>query len=151
MAFNYEEMNVLELYLTSIVVPTVGMTVVAFLMITDVISGVFKAIAQKGGINSTIGINGLIRKAGVLLALIVFVVIDSFIKLNFVAMIPSDILAIFNLENTQVGLSHIMLVFFGLFELTSLFENLGEIGVPIPRFITKFIEKLKNAIEGEDE
>ena len=49
-----------------------GMTLVVFLMICDILSGIFKAIAQKRGINSTIGTNGLIRKAGVLLALLVF-------------------------------------------------------------------------------
>lgn len=143
-------MTILELYLASIVVPVVGLTIVAFLMIADVVSGIFKAIFQKRGVNSTVGINGLIRKAGVLLALLVFIIIDSFINLNFIALVPNELLAIFNLENTQVGLSHIMLVFFGLFELTSLFENLGEIGVPIPSFIIKFVEKLKNTIDTEE-
>ena len=150
MAFNYKEMVILELYLSSIVVPVVGMTIVAFLMIADVVSGIFKAIFQKRGVNSTIGINGLIRKAGVLLALLVFIVIDSFINLNFAAMVPNELLAAFKLENAQIGLSHVMLVFFGLFELTSLFENLGEIGVPIPSFIINFVEKLKNSIETEE-
>lgn len=150
MAFNIKEMVILELYLASIVVPVVGLTIVAFLMICDVLSGLFKSIAQKRGVNSTIGINGLIRKAGVLLALLVFIVIDSFISLNFAAMVPNELLAAFNLENAQVGLSHVMLVFFGLFELTSLFENLGEIGVPIPSFIIKFVEKLKNTIDTEE-
>ena len=125
------------------------MTLVVFLMICDILSGIFKAIAQKRGINSTIGTNGLLRKAGVLLALLVFIVVDSLVELNFVSLIPSEVLDVFKLQQTCIGLSHVMLGFFGLFELVSLFENLGEVGVPLPNFIMKSVERLKVTLEGE--
>lgn len=140
----------IEVFSHEISVPVGGMTLVAFLMICDILSGIFKAIAQKRGINSTVGTNGLIRKAGVLLALLVFIVMDSLIELNFVTLIPSDALSVFKLEQTHIGLSHVMLGFFGLFELVSLFENLGEVGVPLPNFIMKSVERLKITLEGEE-
>lgn len=59
-----------------------------------------------------------------------------------------DILTFFNVEH--IGLGHVMLCFFGLFELVSLFENLGEIGVPLPSFIRKSLERLKVTLEGEE-
>ena len=94
-------------------------------MICDILSGIFKAIAQKRGINSTIGTNGLIRKAGVLLALLVFIVVDSLVELNFVSLIPSEVLDVFKLQQTCIGLSHVIVrPFFGLFELVSLFEEI---------------------------
>ena len=139
----------IEVFSHEISVPVGGMTLVAFLMVCDILSGVFKAIAKKRGINSTIGTNGLIRKAGVLLALLVFIVMDSLIEFNFVTIIPSEILSVFKLEEAHIGLSHVMLGFFGLFELVSLFENLGEVGVPLPQFIMKSIERLKVTLEGE--
>ena len=142
--------KMIEVFSHEISVPVGGMTLVVFLMICDILSGIFKAIAQKRGINSTIGTNGLIRKAGVLLALLVFIVVDSLVELNFVSLIPSEVLDVFKLQQTCIGLSHVMLCFFGLFELVSLFENLGEIGVPLPHFITKFIERLKITLEGEE-
>ncbi len=142
--------KVIEVFSHEVVVPVAGMTLVVFLMVCDILSGIFKAVAMRRGINSTIGTNGLIRKAGVLLALLVFIVIDSLVELNLVTMIPTDVLSIFKLEETQIGLSHVMLGFFGLFELVSLFENLGEVGVPLPRFISKFIERLRNTLEGEE-
>ena len=142
--------KMIEVFSHEISVPVGGMTLVVFLMICDILSGVFKAIAQKRGINSTIGTNGLIRKAGVLLALLVFIVIDSLIEFNFVTIIPSEILSVFKLEEAHIGLSHVMLGFFGLFELVSLFENLGEVGVPLPQFIMKSIERLKITLEGEE-
>ena len=120
----------IEVFSHEISVPVGGMTLVVFLMICDILSGIFKAIAQKRGINSSIGTNGLIRKAGVLLALLVFIVVDSLVELNFVSLIPSEVLDVFKLQQTCIGLSHVMLGFFGLFELVSLFENLGEVGVP---------------------
>lgn len=142
--------KMIEVFSHEVVVPVAGMTLVVFLMVCDILSGIFKAVAMRRGINSTIGTNGLIRKAGVLLALLVFIVIDSLVELNLVTMIPTDLLSIFKLEETQIGLSHVMLCFFGLFELVSLFENLGEVGVPLPRFISKFIERLRNTLEGEE-
>ena len=141
--------KIVEVFSHEISVPVGGMTLVAFLMICDILSGIFKAIAQKRGINSTVGTNGLIRKAGVLLALLVFIVIDSLIEFNFVTIIPSEILSVFKLEEAHMGLSHVMLGFFGLFELVSLFENLGEVGVPLPNFIMKSVERLKVTLEGE--
>lgn len=140
----------IEVFSHEISVPVGGMTLVVFLMICDILSGIFKAIAQKRGINSTVGTNGLIRKAGVLLALLVFIVMDSLIEFNFVTIIPSEILSVFKLEEAHIGLSHVMLGFFGLFELVSLFENLGEVGVPLPQFIMKSIERLKVTLEGEE-
>ena len=142
--------KMIEVFSHEISVPVGGMTLVVFLMICDILSGVFKAIAQKRGINSTIGTNGLIRKAGVLLALLVFIVMDSLIEFNFVTIIPSEILSVFKLEEAHIGLSHVMLGFFGLFELVSLFENLGEVGVPLPQFIMKSVERLKITLEGEE-
>lgn len=142
--------KVLEIFSHEIVMPVGGITLIVFLMICDILSGVFKAIAKKRGINSTVGTNGLIRKAGVLLALLVFIVVDSLVELNLVSVIPEEVLEVFKLNQVRIGLSSIMLCFFGLFELTSLFENLGEIGVPLPHFITKFIERLKVTLEGEE-
>ena len=142
--------KMIEVFSHEISVPVGGMTLVVFLMICDILSGIFKAIAQKRGINSTVGTNGLIRKAGVLLALLVFIVMDSLIEFNFVTIIPSEILSVFKLEEAHIGLSHVMLGFFGLFELVSLFENLGEVGVPLPQFIMKSIERLKTTLEGEE-
>ncbi len=141
--------KIIEIFSHEIVVPVGGMTLVVFLMICDILSGIFKAIAQKRGINSTVGTNGLIRKAGVLLALLIFIVMDSLIELNFVTLIPSEILSVFKLSQSSIGLSHVMLGFFGLFELVSLFENLGEVGVPLPNFIMKSVERLKVTLEGE--
>ena len=141
--------KIIEIVSHDIVIPVGGLTLIVFLMICDLVSGVFKAIVNKRGINSTVGTNGLIRKAGVLLALLVFIVVDSLVELNLISLIPSEILDLFELSEAHIGLSYVMLCFFGLFELVSLFENLGEVGVPLPMFITNLIERLKVTLEGE--
>ena len=142
--------KVVEIFSHEIIVPVGGMTLIVFLMVCDILGGIFKAIVLKRGINSTIGTNGLIRKAGVLLALLVFIVVDSLVEVDFVSLIPDELLTVFKLEEAHIRLSHVMLCFFGLFELVSLFENLGEVGVPLPRFITRFIERLRITLEGEE-
>ena len=105
--------KMIEVFSHEIVVPVGGMTLVAFLMICDILSGIFKSIAQRRGINSTVGTNGLIRKAGVLLALLVFIVVDSLVELNFVSLIPNEVLEVLKLQQSNIGLSHVMLGFFG--------------------------------------
>lgn len=142
--------KVVEVFSHEIMVPVGGMTLIVFLMVCDILGGIFKAIVLKRGINSTIGTNGLIRKAGVLLALLVFIVVDSLVEVDFVSLIPDELLTVFKLEEAHIRLSHVMLCFFGLFELVSLFENLGEVGVPLPRFITRFVERLRITLEGEE-
>lgn len=142
--------KVVEVFSHEIMIPVGGMTLIVFLMICDILGGIFKAIVLKRGINSTIETNGLIRKAGVLLALLVFIVVDSLVEVDFVSLIPDELLTVFKLEEAHIRLSHVMLCFFGLFELVSLFENLGEVGVPLPRFITRFVERLRITLEGEE-
>lgn len=142
--------KVIEIFSRAVAIPVGGITFIVFLMISDILSGIFKAIVTNRGINSTIGTNGLIRKAGVLLALLVFIVVDSLVELNLVSVIPQAVLEGLQLQHTKIGLSTIMLGFFGLFELSSLFENLGKIGVPLPHFLTKLIERLKDSFEGEE-
>ena len=84
------------------------------------------------------------------MALLVFIVVDSLVELNFISFIPNEVLEVLKLQQSNIGLSHVMLGFFGLFELVSLFENLGVVGVPLPTFIIKSIERLKITLEGEE-
>ena len=58
---------------------------------------------------------------------------------------------------TQVGITMNYTVFFGILvaiwliinELISILENLNRIGVPLPKFITVIVKKLKNTVETE--
>ena len=83
--------KILEIFSHEIIVPVGGMTLIVFLMICDILGGIFKAIAKKRGINSTVGTNGLIRKAGVLLALLVFIVVDSLVELKLIIIIVREL------------------------------------------------------------
>ena len=49
----------------------------------DVIFGVLRAIKEKK-LNSTIGIDGIIRKVAMIIAIIVCIILDYLVKINFI-------------------------------------------------------------------
>jgi toxin secretion/phage lysis holin len=57
--------------------------VLLVLVILDTIFGIFRSLREKK-LNSNIGIDGLIRKFGMLISVIFFILIDILIKFNFI-------------------------------------------------------------------
>lgn len=100
------------------------------LILIDLASGLGKGILTKVG-NSTIGLNGLIRHA--LIILIVIAVAIYF--------------PVFGLEKYATW----FIMFFILQYLISIVENLGELGVPLPEYVKDALSKLnEKANKGEN-
>ena len=106
----------------------VSLTVLAVFMAIDIITGVFKAIVIKK-LNSKIGYKGFIRKAGIMLVIIIANLLDMLTGSEFLFR------------------SMAVLFYIGL-ESVSIIENLGHIGVPLPEQITKYLKQLSD--EGND-
>ena len=70
----------------------------------DVIFGVLRAIKEKK-LNSTIGIDGIIRKVAMISTIIVCIILDYLVKINFIAFIPSDITSSIGIE--KIGISEL--------------------------------------------
>lgn len=97
-------------------------------MLIDIVTGVLKAIVKRE-LNSKIGYKGFIRKAGIMLVVIIANLLDLLTGYEFL------------FRNIAV------LFYIGL-EGLSIFENLGHIGVPLPRKLTKYLTQLSDD-EGE--
>ena len=108
-------------------------------IVFDIIFGILRAIKERK-LNSTIGIDGMIRKTGMILSECFLFIIDRIINLNFVGFVPEEILSFINLK--FVGIGDLFNILFLLFESLSVLKNMYRCKLPIPKKLEKAIEKL---------
>lgn len=100
------------------------------LMLVDYITGIMLAIlnksskSPKGGLSSEAGFKGIFKKAGMLIVVIIANRLD--------VLAGTDII--------RNGCIFVLIANEGL----SIIENLGVMGVPVPKILIRFIEALKN-------
>ena len=104
--------------------PIIKILIIALLF--DVFLGSLRAIKEKSW-NSTIGINGMLRKAGMIGSIIFLALADTVLCFNLVAWIPDAIKNVIHIEN--VGLCDLFGIMFILYELTSIVKNMAIIGL----------------------
>lgn len=130
-------------YLNILLVPFVVLLVV---MITDYFTGMAEAYVNKT-LNSRIGVVGILKKIGYIVAVAVGVVADYLIT-NALIKIGINI-------NVSGYIGLVVTIWFIINELISILENLTEIGTPLPKFLVSLVKRLKitvdNTAEGEDE
>lgn len=102
-------------------------SVLFYLLVADYITGIGVAFLEKK-INSSVGIKGIFQKFGVLMCVFVCYLIDS---LNF--------------SDTQI--QPLVVLFFIVNETISIFENLGKLNVPIPKFLINRLKVLNEKTE----
>lgn len=107
-----------------------------WLLCIDWITGVMTALISKspktehGGLSSKIGLNGLLRKGGGLILIIV--------AHQLALMTGSEIL------------TDMVVIALICTEITSILENLGILGVPLPAVVVHALEQLKKVSQEED-
>lgn len=140
----------LELF--SYTVPLPFVFALALLITFDYVTGYADAFLRKK-VDSTVGIDGLIRKGSIIFAAIAFILFDAITGFDVMAILPSEVKEYTSMFGvTQFGLAEILIIGFCLNELTSVFENLDKLGIPLPKFVTKRLNKIKDSyFESEEE
>ena len=137
-------------YLFSIV-REMGQSVIIQLVIilvsADIVFGILNSIKNKC-VNSTVGINGLIRKAAIISTVIILYIIDVLININFISFIPKEISTYLNMP--EIGLSELFGIILILFEALSIMKNLNNIGLPLPKKLKSTVEKFLNEMTDEE-
>ena len=113
--------------------------VLLVLVVLDTIFGILRAIKEKK-VNSNIGIDGCIRKVGMLLSIIFFIMIDLIVELNLIGFLPEAILEVLPIK--QVGLSFLFTFLYIVFEFLSVLKNMIRCKLPIPKKFQKFLEDI---------
>lgn len=123
-----------------------GMKVLIIVIVLDTILGILRAIREKG-LNSCIGIDGMIRKVGMLIVMIFLIVIDHIIDLNLIGFIPENARDILQLKD--VGISSLFNILFIIFETLSIFKNMILCKLPIPKKLQTYLENIMKEFTGE--
>ena len=122
-------------YLRELAIPV---AILALVMAVDYISGMVRAWV-KSELSSRVGIIGIVKKVSYLLGVVVAIVAD-WVVMTAAAKIGVDLGGFY-----FFGL--LVTVWLILNECISILENISEIGVPLPAFLLKLIEKLKKTVE----
>lgn len=126
-------------YLGALAVPIIILMV---MMIIDYLSGMSAAWLE-GTLSSKLGAKGIVKKVGYMALIVVAMGVDYLIYSGIVA------------ANIELGYS----MWFGLLvavwliinEMISILENLKKLGVPMPVFLEKIVNRLKITVDKESE
>lgn len=128
-------MATLIAYLGHLIIPVI---ILAVVMILDYGTGIAKAWVA-GNLSSKIGIIGILKKVAYLVIVAVGMTIDWIIQTGL-----AELHVDFKLEFL---FAMIVIIWLILNELISILENVAEIGVPVPKWLTNLIVKLKDHTE----
>lgn len=116
--------------------------ILAISMMFDIVLGLLRALKEKK-FNSTIGINGAIRKVAMLACVGFLMCIDCIIRINLLFMIPNEYIELFGFQ--ELGLCEFFSLVFMLYESISILKNMVCCNLPVPQRIKNKIEEfLKN-------
>lgn len=106
-----------------------ALIVLLIVIISDYITGLLKA-RVKGNIDSKVGRKGIVKKIGCLIYVVLAVCIDY-------------------LMGDTGAIRTLIIYFFVANEGISIVENLGAIGLPLPKFLLDKLEQLKGDADNE--
>ena len=113
--------------------------VLIIFIVLDTIFGVLRAIRERS-LNSCIGIDGIIRKSGMLFSILFFFLIDKILGINLLGFIPEDVLKLVNIKEAGIGL--LFGILYIIFEFLSVLKNMYRCKLPIPKKLKDLIEKI---------
>ena len=104
----------------------------------DTILGVLRAIKEHK-FNSCVGIDGAIRKAGMLLSVCFLMATDVIMHINVLSMVPEEYVQLLGID--KMGICEFFSLLFILYELVSILKNITLCGLPVPTKIKRWIQK----------
>lgn len=120
--------------------------VMVIFIVLDVIFGVLRSIKQRKT-NSTIGIDGIVRKVAMMFTIACCIVLDYIVEIDLIGFIPVEIKNYLNMG--RVGTADLFAILYCVFEVLSIFKNMIKLGVPLPLKLKKFLEKLLKEFTSE--
>lgn len=119
---------------------------VAILIVFDTIFGVLRAIKEKK-FNSCFGIDGAIRKVGMLISILFLAIVDHVISVNLIGFLPDTILQYLSIR--QIGMTEFFAILFIAYEVVSIIKNMTLCGLPVRnvwiytrKFLLKYTDEL---------
>lgn len=104
----------------------------------DTILGVLRAIKEHK-FNSSVGIDGAIRKTAMLTSTDLLMAIDVIMHINVLFMVPETYIKVLGIS--KLGICEFFCLLFILYELVSILKNMTLCGLPVPQGVKKWIQK----------
>lgn len=120
--------------------------VMVIFIVLDVIFGVLRSIKQRKT-NSTIGIDGIVRKVAMMFTIACCIVLDYIVEIDLIGFIPVEIKNYLNMG--RIGTADLFAILYCVFEVLSIFKNMIKLGIPLPLKLKKFLEKLLKEFTSE--
>ncbi len=115
-------------------------------ILLDVFLGSIRAIKERTW-NSTVGINGILRKCAMIGSGVFLIVVDSILNIDLLFFVPDEILGFFGIS--FVGIFELFGIMFILYESSSILKNMVLCGLPIPSKIKIIIERFLSDMTSE--
>ena len=120
--------------------------VLVIFIVLDVIFGILRSFKEHKT-NSTIGIDGIIRKIAMMFTIACCIVLDYIVEIDLIGFIPEAIKQSINIG--RVGTADLFALLYCLFEVLSIFKNMYKVGLPLPKRLKKYLEKLLKEFTNE--
>ena len=108
------------------------------LLFLDVFLGSLRAIKERKW-NSTVGINGMLRKAGMIGSILFLALADSVMQFNLIKFVPEQILSVMPIK--KIALCEFFGIMFILYEATSSLKNMALVDMPVSKKFNKKIQE----------
>lgn len=118
----------------------------------DVLLGILVAI-RTGTINSTIGLNGIVRKCVIIASLLFLHMVDILCKINLISIFPEAVRQwlenTFNINN--IGVAGLFGIYIIIFELLSILKNWEQAtNIRLPSKIKKMLGKISSELQDDE-
>lgn len=102
--------------------------------LVDICFGILRAVKERK-INSCIGIDGMIRKASMIISIVMLVVVDLSLKLNVIGFLPAEVRDAINMD--RIGISDAFSLLYLGYESLSILKNMTLCGLPVKKIWDK--------------
>lgn len=131
----------------------IEMVVLAIVM--DTIFGVIRAIREHS-FNSSVGIDGAIRKISMLISLVGLQIADLIMHINLIGFVPDEVRQFIGIA--AIGLAEFFGLLYFSYEVVSVLKNMALCGLPVKKlwevvrgFLGKYTKELPDSKELEEE
>lgn len=98
----------------------------------DMIFGTLRAAKYRCW-NSAVGIDGAIRKAGMVASVLLFTLMDMLLRVDLLSWLPAEVRNVMDAVGVvKMGITELFCLLFILYEATSVLKNMLLCGIPVP-------------------
>lgn len=119
-------------------------------VIIDTLFGVLRAIKDHN-FNSCFGINGAIRKCGMIISIMLLVIVDYITNFNMIGFLPDEVRQYIG---NSIGISGFFAILYIAYEVVSILKNMALCGLPVKKlwlYVKTFLSKYTDELPDDDE